>query len=48
VSQRDPTFGLGEVAEVAEVVARWPSGQIDRVSGVDVDQTLTIVEGSSS
>jgi hypothetical protein len=32
---------------VEQIVIRWPSGIIDRLSSVSVDQRVTVVEGGS-
>jgi hypothetical protein len=40
------TFGLGRAATVDEVRVTWPSGQVDVVSGVKANQTITIKEGA--
>ncbi len=39
------TFGLGADAGAVSVQVEWPSGQVDKVSAVAVDQTVTIQEG---
>jgi hypothetical protein len=38
-------FGLGQDAEIEEVVIYWPSGLVDVVTGPAVNSTLNIVEG---
>ncbi|HEX9733564.1 MAG TPA: CRTAC1 family protein [Thermoanaerobaculia bacterium] len=43
-SQVDPVFGLGTATRVDEIVVHWPSGRVERLSGVAVDQRLKIVE----
>lgn len=43
-SQVDPTFGLGDVEKVDELVVRWPSGTIQRLRDLPVNQRLVIVE----
>jgi hypothetical protein len=43
-SQIDPTFGLGAAQRVDEIVVRWPSGAVQRLSGMLVNQRLRIVE----
>lgn len=40
-----PLFGLGRVSRVDTIEIHWPSGQIDRVGPVEVNRTLTIIEG---
>jgi hypothetical protein len=46
-SERPLLFGLGPAATVEQIVIRWPSGLIDRLSSVAVDQRVTVVEGGS-
>jgi hypothetical protein len=41
------TFGLGPQPEKSDIEIRWPSGQIDRLSGIAPDQTITIREGGA-
>lgn len=38
-------FGLGTSVQVDSLVVRWPSGQVDRLFELPVDQELIIVEG---
>ncbi|HYK19375.1 MAG TPA: ASPIC/UnbV domain-containing protein, partial [Pyrinomonadaceae bacterium] len=38
-------FGLEKRAKVDLIQVRWPSGQIDKVSGVGVNRIITIKEG---
>ena len=47
-SSNDPRVlvGLGESAEVTEVKAFWPSGRVEKWSGLPVDRYSTLVEGS--
>lgn len=40
-------FGLG-TAETADLEIRWPSGTVDRLTGVKADQVITVVEGKSA
>ena len=42
-----PTFGLGERTRVDTVTVHWPSGETDRRTHVDANQTLRIVEGET-
>jgi hypothetical protein len=46
-SQNEPTvhFGLSTATKVDLLTVRWPSGAIDRVVDVPVNQTVVIVEG---
>ena len=39
------TFGLAGATKADAVEVQWPSGQVDKLSGVPVDQTVTIQEG---
>jgi len=39
------TFGLGGAAKADAVEVQWPSGQVDSLSGVAGDQTVTVEEG---
>ncbi len=40
-------FGIGSETNVDQVIIRWPSGIIDVIDNPNVDQALTILEGSS-
>ena len=40
------TFGLGQAAAVDGMTVSWPSGRVDRVGGLQANQTVTIQEGS--
>ena len=39
------TFGLGDATKADTVEVQWPSGQMEKLSGVAGDQTVTIEEG---
>ena len=39
------TFGLGTATKADTVEIQWPSGQVDKLSGVAGDQTVTVEEG---
>jgi hypothetical protein len=39
------TFGLGSATKADTVEIQWPSGQMDKLSGVAADQTVTVQEG---
>jgi enediyne biosynthesis protein E4 len=39
-------FGLGSVASVDEVVIRWPSGLVEKLTSLPVDRELVIREGA--
>jgi hypothetical protein len=38
------TFGLAQNAQADTLEVRWPSGQIDKLSGIPAGQTITITE----
>ncbi len=39
-------FGLGQAAKVKTIEVRWPSGAVDTLNGVAVDQVVFIKEGA--
>jgi enediyne biosynthesis protein E4 len=39
------TFGLGNQAKADSLEVQWPSGQVDKLSNINGDQTVTIQEG---
>jgi hypothetical protein len=39
------TFGLGSAVKADAVEIQWPSGQVEKLSGVAGDQTVTVEEG---
>jgi enediyne biosynthesis protein E4 len=39
------TFGLGTSSKADALAVQWPSGQIDKISNIPADQTVTIQEG---
>jgi hypothetical protein len=39
------TFGLGPAAKADSIEVHWPSGQVDKLSAVAGDQTITLEEG---
>jgi hypothetical protein len=39
------TFGLGQTTGASTVQIEWPSGKIDKLSGIAPDETITIQEG---
>ncbi|HKH45203.1 MAG TPA: CRTAC1 family protein [Thermoanaerobaculia bacterium] len=43
-SQVEPTFGLGDVQTVDEIVIQWPSGTTQRLTHVAANQRLKVVE----
>jgi hypothetical protein len=38
-------FGLGPAARILQVTIRWPSGLVEVLENVGVDQVLTVAEG---
>jgi hypothetical protein len=40
-------FGIGTETAVTQVVVIWPSGVVDVINNPNVNQALTIIEGSS-
>jgi hypothetical protein len=47
MSASDPRihFGLGKRTKIDSLVITWPSGQVDRLSSVAVDQIIAVEEG---
>ena len=41
-------FGLGKADRVDQLEVRWPSGRVDRFTGVAVNRSLTLIEGQTS
>ena len=48
MSASDPRihFGLGKRAKIASLEITWPSGQIDRLTNVAINQIITVKEGA--
>jgi enediyne biosynthesis protein E4 len=48
MSASDPRihFGLGKRATIASLEITWPSGQIDRLTNVPINQIITVQEGA--
>ena len=48
MSASDPRihFGLGKRAKIESLEITWPSGQVDRLSNVPIDQIIAIKEGT--
>jgi ASPIC and UnbV len=42
------TFGLAGTTKADAIEVQWPSGQMDKLSGVAGDQTVTIEEGKGA
>jgi hypothetical protein len=39
------TFGLGNATKADAIEIQWPSGQVDKLSGISADQTIIVQEG---
>ena len=48
MSASDPRihFGLGKRAKIASLEITWPSGQVDRLTSVPINQIITVKEGA--
>ncbi|MGB7329959.1 MAG: ASPIC/UnbV domain-containing protein, partial [Terriglobales bacterium] len=48
MSASDPRihFGLGERTKIESLEITWPSGQVDRLANVPIDQIIAVKEGS--
>jgi hypothetical protein len=48
MSASDPRihFGLGKRAKIASLEITWPSGQVDRLTNVPINQIITVKEGA--
>src|SRR5580658_126514 len=48
MSASDPRihFGLGKRAKVESLVITWPSGQVDKLANVPIDQIIAVKEGT--
>ena len=48
MSASDPRihFGLGKSTKIDSLVITWPSGQVDRLANVPIDQIIAVKEGS--
>lgn len=44
-SERALTFGLGSATTIDSVEVRWPTGAVEKLSGVKPDAVITIIEG---
>ena len=40
----DAQFGIGEADEIVSVTVYWPSGRVQRLTDVEVDEVLTVVK----
>jgi hypothetical protein len=43
--ERAAHFGLGQHSKVDRLEIRWPSGQVDVLEGIPVDQKIRVIEG---
>ena len=50
MSASDPRihFGLGKRAKIASLEITWPSGQVDRLTNVPIDQIIAVKEGAGN
>jgi len=39
------TFGLGATTKADSIQIDWPSGQVDRLSNINADETISVEEG---
>jgi hypothetical protein len=48
MSASDPRihFGLGKRTKIDSLAITWPSGQVDRLTNVPIDQIIAVKEGS--
>ena len=48
MSASDPRilFGLGKRTKVESLEITWPSGQVDRLTNVPIDQIIAVKEGT--
>jgi hypothetical protein len=48
MSANDPRihFGLGKRTKIASLEITWPSGQVERLTNVPINQIITVKEGS--
>ncbi len=40
-------FGLGSSTSITKIVVKWPSGNVDELLSPNIDESITIVEGST-
>ncbi len=40
-------FGIGEATEIDSILVKWPSGNIDNIISPNINEAVTVVEGSS-
>jgi hypothetical protein len=40
-------FGIGTATAITQVVVIWPSGVVDVINNPNINQALTVIEGSS-
>ena len=47
MSASDPRihFGLGKRTKIESLVITWPSGQVDKLTNVPIDQIIAVKEG---
>ena len=47
MSTLNPHFGIGQAAEITQVIIKWPSGTVDVINNPTINQALFVLEGSS-
>jgi hypothetical protein len=47
MSASDPRihFGIGKRTKIESLVITWPSGQVDKLTNVPIDQIIAVKEG---
>ena len=40
-------FGIGQATAIEKIIIRWPSGVVDTITGPAINQSITVVEGST-
>ena len=40
-------FGIGQAAEIDQIIIRWPSGLVDTIDNPSINETLQVVEGET-
>jgi hypothetical protein len=48
MSANDPRihFGLGKRTKITSLEITWPSGQVERLTNIPINQIITVKEGS--
>jgi hypothetical protein len=40
-------FGIGQATAIEKIIIRWPSGVVDTITGPAINESITVVEGST-